>query len=203
MTHNDLHTNNIVWSDTTDEFLFYKDLGGNVWKVPTYGKIFRLIDFGRSIFTINKKIIVSDDFRPGNDADGQYAFKPLTANPREVVAPNPSFDLARLSVSLFEAIFPTKPADAESRAILSEEEGLVVRESVSPLYNCLWSWMVDDDDKNILMEPDGSERFPDFDLYKHIAAKIHNAEPAAQIHKMPFSQFKTLEKVEKAYPLYC
>lgn len=202
MTHNDLHTNNIVWSDTTDEFLFYKDLGGNVWKVPTYGKIFRLIDFGRSIFTINKKIIISDDFRPGNDADGQYAFKPLTGNPREVVPPNPSFDLARLSVSLFESIFPNKPMDSESRTILSEEEGLVVRESVSPLYNCLWSWMVDDDDKNILMEPDGSERFPDFDLYKHIAAKIHNAEPALQIHKMPFSQFKTLEKVEKAYLLY-
>jgi hypothetical protein len=53
------------------------------------------------------------------------------------------------------------------------------------------------------MEPDGSERFPDFDLYKHIAAKVHNAEPAAQLHKMPFSQFKTLDKVEKAYPLYC
>jgi hypothetical protein len=203
MTHNDLHTNNIVWSETTDEFLFYKDLDGNVWKVPTYGKIFRLIDFGRSIFTINKKIIVSDDFRPGNDADGQYAFKPLTANPRVVVPPNPSFDLARLSVSLFESIFPNKPEDSESRTILSEEEGLVTRESVSPLYNCLWSWMVDEDDKNILMNPDGSERFPDFDLYKHIAAKVHNAEPAAQIHKMPFSQFKTLEKVEKAYPLYC
>lgn len=203
MTHNDLHTNNIVWSETKDEFLFYKDLGGTVWKVPTYGKIFRLIDFGRSIFTINNKMIISDDFRPGNDADGQYSFKPLTPNPKEVVHPNPSFDLARLSVSLFESLFPSKPADAESRAILSEEEGLIVRESVSPLYNCLWSWMVDDDDKNILMDPDGSERFPDFDLYKHIAAKIHNAEPSVQIHKMPFSQFKTLEKVEKAYPLYC
>ena len=203
MTHNDLHTNNIVWSETKEEFLFYKDLGGSVWKVPTYGKIFRLIDFGRSIFTINNKMIISDDFRPGNDADGQYSFKPLTPNPREVVNPNPSFDLARLSVSLFESIFPSKPADSDSRAILSEEEGLVTRESVSPLYNCLWSWMVDDDDKNILMDPDGSERFPDFDLYKHIAAKVHNAEPSAQINKLPFSQFKVLDSTEKAYPLYC
>lgn len=202
MTHNDLHTNNIVWTETSEAFLYYKDSVGTVWKVPTYGKLFRLIDFGRSIFTINKKMIISDDFRPGNDADGQYSFKPLTPNPKEVVSPNPSFDLARLAVSLFESLFPSKPADAESRTILSEEEGLIVRESVSPLYNCLWSWMVDDDDRNILMDPDGGERFPDFDLYKHIAAKIHNAEPAMQIHKLPFSQFKSLETVDKAYPLY-
>ena len=202
MTHNDLHTNNIVWTSTSEKFIFYKDTVGTIWKVPTYGKIFRLIDFGRSIFTINNNMIISDDFRKGNDAYGQYSFKPLTPNPRTVVPPNPSFDLSRLAVSLFEAIFPSKPDDTESRIILSEEEGLVVRETVSPLYNCIWSWMIDDDDKNILMDPDGSERFPDFDLYSHIAAKIHNAVPSDQIHKMPFSQFKTLEKPEKAYPIY-
>jgi hypothetical protein len=202
MTHNDLHTNNIVWSSTEKKFLFYKSSDGSIWKVPTYGKIFRLIDFGRSIFSVNKHIIVSDDFRPGNDADGQYAFKPLTPNAHEVVGPNPSFDLSRLAVSLFESVFPIKPIESDSHTILSEEDGLIVRETVSPLYNCIWSWMVDDDDKNILMEPDGGERFPDFDLYKHIAAKVHNAQPADQIHKLPFSQFKTLDKVEKAYSLF-
>ena len=204
MTHNDLHTNNIVWSPTDQPFLYYKTSDGSTWKVPTYGKIFRLIDFGRSIFSVNKHVIVSDDFRPGNDADGQYAFKPLLSNPHEVVEPNPSFDLSRLAVSVFESLFPEKPAESESQTILSEEDGLTVRETVSPLYNCLWSWMVDDDDKNILQEPDGAERFPDFDLYKHIAAKVHNAEPDAQINKMPFSQFKTLEKCagEKVYSLF-
>ena len=202
MTHNDLHTNNIVWSSTEEKFLFYKDNAGTIWKVPTYGKIFRLIDFGRSIFTINNHMIISDDFRQGNDAYGQYSFKPLVSNPKKVVQPNPSFDLSRLAVSLFEAIFPCKPAEHESRKILSEEEGLIVRETVSPLYNCIWSWMVDDDDKNILMDPDGSERFPDFDLYSHIASKIHNAVPSDQIHKMPFSQFKTLENLDRAYSLY-
>ena len=204
MTHNDLHTNNIVWSPTDQPFLYYKTSDGSTWKVPTYGKIFRLIDFGRSIFSVNKNVIVSDDFRPGNDADGQYAFKPLLSNPHEIVEPNPSFDLSRVAVSLFESLFPVKPIDSESQTILSEEDGIIVRETVSPLYNCLWSWMVDDDDKNILHEPDGSERFPDFDLYKHIAAKIHNAEPSSQINKLPFSQFKTLEKVvgEKVYSLF-
>jgi len=202
MTHNDLHTNNIVWSKTDLEYLYYKDAAGVFWKVPTYGKIFRLIDFGRSIFSINNTILVSDDFRAGNDADGQYSFPPLHPKPREVVPPNPSFDLSRLSVSLFESLFPVKPEDSESRAILSEEEGLVVRESVSPLYNVLWSWMVDDDDRNILVTADGDERFPDFDLYKHIAAKVHNAVPSDQVYKAPFSQFQTKETVEKAYSLF-
>jgi len=202
MTHNDLHTNNIVWSSTEQEFLFYKDSAGSCWKIPTYGKIFRIIDFGRSIYYINKKVIVSDDFRPGNDAHGQYAFKPLISNTPDVVEPNPSFDLSRLAVSLFEPLFPKKPTESESRVILSEEKGMVVRETESHLYNCLWSWMIDDDDKNILMDPNGEERFPDFDLYKHIAAKVHTAIPSDQVNKLPFSRFKTIEKVEKAYSLF-
>lgn len=205
MTHNDLHTNNIVWVATEKEFLYYKNAAGIIWKVPTFGKIFRIIDFGRSIFTINGTMFVSDDFRPGNDADGQYDFKPLSAKPKEEVLPNPSFDLARLAVSLFEGLFPCRPNDADSKKILSEEEGLVVRETVSPLYNCLWTWMVDDNDSNILMDPDGSERYPDFYLYKHIAAKVHGAVPSKQFEKSPFSQFITKETVEKEriYSLFC
>jgi hypothetical protein len=206
MTHNDLHTNNIVWSPTDIEFLYYKGANGTVWKVPTYGKIFRLIDFGRSIYTINGKMFVSDDFRNGNDAAGQYSFSPLFSNPKEVVAPNPSFDLSRLAVSLFEALFPQKPEDTESKKILSEEDGLVVRETKSDLYNILWTWMVDEEDKNILMEPDGSERFPDFDLYKHIAAYCKNAYPDEQIYKKPFSNFivpsNQVPEGAKQYPLF-
>lgn len=206
MTHNDLHTNNIVWSKTDKEYLYYKTKDGSVWKVPTYGKVFRLIDFGRAIFTINNTLFISDDFKKGNSADGQYSFPPLQSKPKEIVPPNPSFDLSRLAVSLFEAIFPEKPEDKSKGKILSEEDGLVVRETVSPLYNILWSWMVDDEDRNILMEPDGSERFPDFDLYNHIAAHIHSADPEDQIHKEPFSQFKTKKNTpsnEIVYPLYC
>jgi hypothetical protein len=53
LTHNDLHTNNILWKKTDDEFLFYKDTSGKCYKVPTYGRIFTIIDYGRAIFTIN------------------------------------------------------------------------------------------------------------------------------------------------------
>ena len=195
-THNDLHTNNVVWTETTEPYLWYKNRAGGVFRIPTFGKLFRLIDFGRSIFSINGKCFISDDFRTGNDAEGQYCFKPLHPHPREEerVAPNPSFDLSRLAVSLLDGIFPEAPAEKEGGAVLSKEEGLVVRETVSPLYNLLWSWMVDDDGENILIEPDGEEKFPDFGLYRHIAAKVHSAVPAQQFSRPALDRFQVAEK---------
>ena len=205
-THNDLHSNNIVWTPTTEEYMYYTLRSGAAFKVPTFGKLFRIIDFGRAIFTINNTQFISDDFRPGNDADGQYSFKPLTLKPIIEVSPNPSFDLARLAVSLFEALFPDKPADKEGGITLSSEEGIIVNETVSPLFNCMWTWMLDDDGCNILIESDGNERFPDFDLYKHIAAKIHNAIPSQQFKQAAFDRFQVnpseIGKDVKQWPLF-
>ncbi len=120
--------------------------------------------------------------------------------------PNPSFDLCRLSVSLFNSLFPDPVEDQDGGAILSSEEGLVVREKISPLYNALWSWMVDDDGENVFINPDGSERFPDFYLYKHIAAKIHKGVPALQFSKPAFDRFhvdpSSVGDVKK-WSLYC
>jgi hypothetical protein len=189
-THNDLHTNNIVWIPTSEEFLYYTLKSGATFKVPTFGKLFRIIDYGRSIFTINGTQFISDDFRDGNDAGGQYAFEPLTEGADPEIPPNPSFDLCRLSVSLFEALFPEEPENCESKEVLSSEEGLTVLKSVSPLYNCLWSWMVDDNGENVLVNADGSERFPNFDLYNHIATSIHNAIPSQQFTHPAFDQFQ-------------
>lgn len=189
-THNDLHTNNIVWIPTEEKFLYYTLKSGATFKVPTFGKLFRIIDFGRSIFTINKTQYVSDDFKAGNDADGQYAFPPLVEDPYKEVLPNPSFDLCRLAVSLFEALYPDPPEEIEGGRVLSSEDDMDVNETVSPLFNCLWSWMIDDEGRNVLLNPDRSERFPDFDLYKHIAEHVHNAVPSEQFAEPAFDQFQ-------------
>jgi hypothetical protein len=188
-THNDLHTNNIVWSPTEEEYFYYTKRSGETFRVPTYGKLFRIIDFGRAIFTINSNQFISDDFKAGNDADGQYAFKPLHMRSKQEILPNPSFDLCRLSVSLFEALFPEAPEDKVEGAILSSEEDLEVIETVSPLYNVLWSWLIDDEGRNVLITPSGDERFPDFDLYKHVAAHVHTAVPARQFLHPAFGRF--------------
>jgi len=192
-THNDLHTNNVVWTTTKEEYFYYTGQAGTVFRVPTYGKLFRIIDFGRSILTINGQIFISDDFRPGNDAAEQYSFKPLHTNvsPSKEVAPNPSFDLCRLAVSLFDSLFPEIPAAAEGGSILSSEPGMEPRmETIAPLYNCIWSWMIDDEGRNVLVNPDETERFPDFDLYRHIAAKIHGAVPSKQFSHPAFDRFQ-------------
>ncbi len=206
-THNDLHTNNIVWSQTPYKYFFYQNRDGTVWRVPTYGKVFRLIDFGRSIFWINQKLFFSDDFKEGNDAAEQFCFGPLRKDEsEEEIYPNPSFDLCRLAVSLFEALFPMKPETKKGGAVLSNEPGLVVRETKSALYNMLWTWMVDEDGNNVLMEPSGRERYPDFDLYKVITQKIHNAVPKVEILRPIFDRFKvgkqSVGKKQKVYNLF-
>jgi hypothetical protein len=204
-THNDLHTNNIVWSPTEEEFLYYRTGAGLVYRVPTYGKLFKIIDFGRAIFTINGKMFVSDDFKEDNDAGEQYAFRPLSAEFEKEVPPNPSFDLCRLAVSLLSGLFPVKPDEIEDGEVLSREKGLIVKETVSELYNLLWSFMIDDAGKNVFMNPDESERFPDFDLYKHIAEWVHVAVPAEQVGKAIFRGFViggTSVEGKRVYPLF-
>lgn len=206
-THNDLHSNNIVWSKTDQEYLHYTCRDGLHFKVPTFGKIFRLIDFGRAIFKINSHLFFSDDFRPGNDAAEQFNFGEIFDETEEEVQPNPSFDLSRFAVSVFEGIFPSSPPIKTKAAVLSQEKGLKMMETDSHLYNMMWSWLVCDDGHNVLMEPDGKERYPDFELYKVIASQVHNAIPSSQIKKPAFEEFRVKKKAvsdaTKVYSLFC
>jgi hypothetical protein len=203
-THNDLHSNNVVWSKTDKKFLHYKMNSGIYFKVPTYGKIFRIIDFGRAIFKINDHLFFSDDFKKGNDAAEQFNFGELYDSSEPEVYPNPSFDLCRFTVGIFESLFPESPKVKKGGKILSDEPDLQIHETESPLYNLLWTWLLCDDGHNVLMDPDGSERYPDFDLYKVITSQVHNAVPADQFEKDIFKSFriKTAGN-QKVYSLYC
>ena len=206
-THNDLHSNNIVWTKTDKEYLYYSCRDGLHFRVPTFGKIFRLIDFGRAIFRVNTTQFFSDDFRPGNDAAEQFNFGEIYDPDEPEVLPNPSFDLSRFTVSVFEGIFPSSPPIVKKPAVLSQEKGLKMLETESDLYNVMWTWLLCDDGHNVLMEPDGKERYPDFDLYKVIAAEVHNAVPAQQIKKSLFECFrakkKSIPEGTKVYSLFC
>jgi len=206
MTHNDLHSHNILWTPIEKEFLYYKTKDGRIWKVPTYGKLFRIIDFGRAIYTHNDTLCISDDYWPENEAGTQYNFGPLY-DPKEPRAyPNASFDLCRLSVSIIDVIFTEIPDEKSGGEILSSEEGRVQRETVSELFNVLWSWLIDEDGRNVLWDSDQTERYPGFDLYCVIAQKVKNAVPREQLDKPLFTQFVSSESLpqgEKAYFLFC
>jgi len=205
-THNDLHSNNILWRNTTQRFLYYKKKDGTVWRIPTFGKIFSIIDFGRSIFRLGKHLWVSDDHWPDQEAGDQYNFGPFF-NPNEPkVMPNPSFDLSRLAVSLIDGLFDEPPSKKKGKGIpiMSEEGSWKVYETKSPLYNLLWSWTVDDNGKTIYEDKNGDEKYEGFELYIRIAHDVHGAVPKDQLHKPVFQQYVWKNKVaenEKIYEL--
>ena len=109
-------------------------------------------------------------------------------------------------MSLFEALFDEIPDDKDGGCILSQEDSRVQRETVSPLFNSLWSWLIDEEGKNIVWDESMNEKYPGFDLYRVIAQKVKNAIPREQLDKEPFKKFQFTESVPdtvKVYPLFC
>ena len=205
--HNDLHTNNVMWSSTDQEFLYYRVTKASQvfhMKVPTHGKLMKIIDFGRASYHLPEPagFFISDAFFPGNDAAEQYNCEPFyDKDDGKVVEPNRSFDLARLSVSLLDALYPDRPEAVKPVRIMSKEPGKMYSETVSSVYNLLWEWLQDDEGKNILRLPDGEERYPDFDLYRALAADVHRAIPSKQIEKALFSGYR-VESVPEGATVY-
>jgi hypothetical protein len=203
-THNDLHSNNIVWRATDIKFLFYKAKDGTIWRVPTFGKIFSIIDFGRAIFRLGKHLWVSDDHWPDQEAGDQYNFGPFFDHSKPKHQPNPSFDLSRLAISLIDGLFDDKPDKKKGKgvSIISQEGNWKVFETKSPLFNLLWSWTVNKDGETVYEDKDGNEKYEGFDLYIRIAQDVHNAVPKDQVHKPVFQQFKWKQKVPQDTTVY-
>lgn len=215
-THNDLHSNNIVWRRTEKKFLFYRSKSGTVWKVPTYGRIFSIIDFGRAIYQFKNETFISDDHLPGNYAGDQYNFGPFYNPELPEILPNPSFDLSRLAISLLDGLFDEIPSGKNvkkikgkgkgkgTQNILHSEPNWTVYETESDLFNLLWSWTIDDRGRTVYVNKDYTERYPGFDLYKVIAAHIHCAVPREQIIRKEFTMFKinSLKEISEDEKIY-
>lgn len=202
VVHNDLHTNNIMWVDTKEKYIYYKKRDGTVYQVPTHGKLMKIIDFGRASFNWNDNMIFSDDFLEGHDADGQYNLDDETAT-SIANEPNRSFDLCRFAVSILEGLYYRTPENKKKGALLSQNGNHRVYETVSPLYNLLWSWTVNDLNESVLSNEFGNNRFDGFDLYVHIAAHVSNAVPEQQLDKNVFHNFTyngTTDSI--TYPLF-
>jgi hypothetical protein len=186
--HNDLHTNNVMWCGTGETHLYYHVTGAvggdRFYKVPTFGRIMKIIDFGRATFrpSNDKRVWFPDAYAPNAVASGQYNCGPYFEQGKAKVLPNKSFDLCRLAVAIFETLWdPETMTVAQPRRVLTKEPGRVQAETTSPLWNLLWLWLTDKHGKNILRSPDDSERYPQFDLYCAIARDAQNAVPAQQL----------------------
>jgi hypothetical protein len=203
-THNDLHTNNVVWRTTTEPYLYYRASDNTTWRIPTFGRIFSLIDFGRAIFKIQDHLWISDDHYPDNDAGGQYNFGPFYSIEKPKVVPNPSFDLCRFAVSLLEGLYDEYPVKRKGSNVplLSQEGNWKMYETVSPLFNLLWTWTLDDDGRTVYQDKAGDEKHPGFDLYVAIAKMVHDAVPRDQFRKPVFESFVFKEKVPAGQSIY-
>ena len=205
LIHNDLHTNNIVWTGTGETHLYYKIHGAaggdRIYKVPTYGRLFKIIDYGRATFRVPQEkgsgsgpTWFPDVYAPANDAGGQYNCGEFFDKSKPKVSPNKSFDLCRMAVAMLDAVWPTPPQDIQPERVLTKEPGRSQNETVSPIWNTLWLWLQDKEGRNILKLPNGRERYPEFDLYCAIAATSDNAIPAQQLTLPVFEGFKVRPK---------
>ena len=201
-THNDLHTNNIMYVSTNKKFLYYV-YKKKTYKVPTYGKIYKIIDFGRAIYKFNGKIFCSDSFQNGGDAATQYNTEPYFNDKKPRLEPNFSFDLCRLACSIFDYVIE----DFDMIKNLTSPQN-----EMSSLIKIIIDWCLDDNGINVLYKNNGVERYPDFKLYKMIARYVHNHTPVAQLDRPEFSKFiisnKNIPKSENIInidelPCYC
>ena len=178
--HNDLHGNNVMYVTTTEETLYY-NVAGVCYAIPTYGKLMKIIDFDRAAVSVKlsgmkePRLFLSSQFKPDEEAGGQYNCEPFYDQTHPRIPLNPSFDLARLSCSIFWDIFPDGP-DAPTE---------------NPLRDILLSWATQPDGSSVMFRKlrDNHDRYHGFDLYKAIARYCKdNAVPRREISK--FKQFQ-------------
>jgi hypothetical protein len=177
-THNDLHTNNIVYVSTEKKYLYYK-YENKHYKVPTFGKIYKIIDFGRAIYKFKDELICSDSYAETGDANSQYNCEPYFNSNKPRLEPNYSFDLCRLGCSLFDYFIE----DLED-----------IKKLKSQIKKIMITWVFDDNNKNILYKNNGDERYPDFKLYKMIARIVHNHTPHKVLKNHLFEKYTISKK---------
>jgi len=186
-THNDLHSNNIMYVSTPQEFLYY-NCAGALYRVPTFGYLIKIIDFERGIASVklagmkDPKTFMSDHFALDEEAGGQYNFGSFHSSKFKEIKANASFDLVRLATSMFWDLFPDGP------------DGNYADNMVFSLFK---KWLTLEDGTSVLFGKKDAkhDRFHGFDLYKAIARyckdtavprkEIVSLKPKYEISKIP------------------
>jgi hypothetical protein len=218
-THNDLHTNNIMWVTTPIKYIYYQIQGRN-YRIPTYNRIYKIIDFGRAIYEFQGQRFCSDSFAsPEGDASTQYNCEPYLVPNKPVIEPNPSFDLCRLACAIYDFVMDPDLSDDEYEEDTENDDEDDIHHLDKDLLPAsddddedpdeIWEdadseeedqpetqfaktiaqWCEDDKGKNMLYKTSGSERYPCFKLYQMIARTVHKHIPIEQIHNPLFTPF--------------
>ena len=164
--HNDLHVQNIMGAKTNKKFLYYTH-NNTIYKIPTYGYIMKIIDFGRSTFTVDNTYYIGDVFSSDGEAGGQYLHPSI--KDINLVNPNPAFDLSRFACSFIEDLEENKWPNVND----------LEKYDIGKLIN-KWTF---DDEGNSLMDIEG------FDLYVSIAKYFRKQTPKLQIKENLFKSY--------------
>jgi hypothetical protein len=173
-THNDLHSNNVMYIPTDREYFYYNH-AGSFYRVPTYGYLIKMIDFERGIGSVKimgmkePKLFMSDHFSIDEEAGGQFNVEPWYIAKYPEIKPNPSFDLVRLATSMFWDLFPEGPECLDYRA--------------NPVFIRFMKWMTTDDGGSVLFGKKEAkhDRYHGFHLYKAITRYCKNAVPRNEL----------------------
>ena len=178
-THNDLHISNVMYSKTDKKYIYYK-FNNIYYKVPTYGKLFKIIDFGRSIINFKGKIFMNDAFSKYGEAEGQYKYsssvpfmKPYKGN-----EPCYYFDLCRLSITILDEVRELYEDDIDE----NKDEELIQK------YDTLMEFLkytTTDMNNNRLDKQDD-----DFSLYINISKYAKNSLPKDLLTNDFFKEYR-------------
>ena len=158
--HNDLHSSNIMFKKTNAKYLYFQ-IGNTHYRIPTFGKITKIIDFARGTFKLGDRWIFSDQFKDDGDACGQYDY-PVDGSLKNCEnKPNPSFDLVRLGTTVIQHLDNLDKVRTFVEEITQDEYG-----------------------NSLCYDEDA------FQLYIDIAHNCHNAVPLEVMAKPIFNKFK-------------
>jgi hypothetical protein len=166
-----------MYIQTNKKYLYYC-YKKKYYKIPTFGRIFKIIDFGRSIYKFNGNVFCSDSFNIGGDAATQYNTEPYFNEKKPRLEPNFSFDLCRLACSIYDYIIDEDDDTSNLK---------------DPVKRLILEWCLDDKGINMLYKNNGDDRYPDFKLYKMISRCVHNHTPVAQLERPEFKQFSNFK----------
>jgi hypothetical protein len=181
--HNDLHLGNIMFKNTTNKYIYYY-FKNTYYKVPTFGKVVKIIDWNRATMKYNGVQLNNLEYTNLGDCRDMYRFQNSIDNQKKKILPNPNFDLAILAYEILNIA-----------KILNKK---------SKLYKLLIDWTNMSNGDNIYSHfATNDDNEADFHLYVYIAKYCNNCIPVKQITKPIFTQYKInksdIPKNEKIY----
>ncbi len=174
--HNDLHLSNVMLIITDKTHLYYK-YEDKYFKVPTYGYIVKLIDWGRATYDFNGKKGINEIFSYYGDCFGQYR-EPRINNRHKrplLISDNKWTDIIMVSHSLLNLLKDYRKSDI----------GEFLYEQISNKNECL----------NV-------NQF-DFDLYLQISKSNINISPRKIFNNSLFKKYQvTLADIPEDQIIY-